>query len=144
MKLKSPFLLIILLTMQSSFAVNNDTGIMDEHIQYWMKVLETHPLILIRKQAARHLGNMQNNLAIPSLIKGLADMSEEVKMQSAYSLGRLGDPAALRPLYELIESGGTAQVQSAARNAIDKINSHEEFKHQQKQKLKELELKESN
>lgn len=144
MKLKSPFLLILLLTIQSSFAVNTDTGIMDEHIQYWMKVLETHPLILIRKQAARHLGNMQNNLAIPSLIKGLADMSEEVKMQSAYSLGRLGDPAALRPLYELIESGGTAQVQSAARNAIDKINSHEEFKHQQKQKLKELELKESN
>ncbi len=144
MKLKLLFLLILLLTMQSSFAVNTDTGIMDEHIQYWMKVLETHPLILIRKQAARHLGNMQNNLAIPSLIKGLADMSEEVKMQSAYSLGRLGDPAALRPLYELIELGGTAQVQSAARNAIDKINSHEEFKHQQKQKLKELELKESN
>lgn len=144
MKLKLLFIMIFLSTVQSSFAVNTDAGLMDEHMQYWMKVLETHPLILIRKQAARHLGNMQNSLAIPSLIKGLADTSEEVKMQSAYSLGRLGDPAALRPLYELIESGGTAQVQSAARNAIDKINLHEEFKHQQKQKLKEFELRESN
>lgn len=109
-----------------------------EHIQYWMKTLETHPLVIIRKQAARQLGNMQNSIAVPSLIKGLTDVNDDVRMQSAYSLGRLGDPGALKPLYELIEKNSNSQVQAAARNAIDKINAHEEFNRQRKQKLKDL------
>lgn len=114
-----------------------------EHIQYWMKTLESHPLIIIRKQAARQLGNLQNPIAVPSLIKGLSDVNDDVRIQSAYSLGRLGDASALKPLYELIEKNSNTQVQAAGRNAIDKINAHEEFARQRKQKLKEMELKNS-
>lgn len=114
-----------------------------EHIQYWMKTLESHPLIIIRKQAARQLGNLQNQMAIPSLIKGLSDVNDDVRIQSAYSLGRLGDASALKPLYEMVEKNSNTQVQAAGRNAIDKINAHEEFAKQRKQKLKEMELKNS-
>jgi len=109
-----------------------------EHIQYWMKILESHPLIIIRKQAARHLGALQNPVANASLIKGLSDANEDVRIQCAYSLGRLGESASLRPLYELIETSSSQQVKSAAKSAIDKINAHEEFARQRKQKLREL------
>lgn len=114
-----------------------------EHIQYWMKALETHPMIIIRKQAARQLGALQNSVAIPSLIKGLSDANEDVRMQCAYSLGRLGDSSALKPLYEMVETNSNTQVKSAARSAIDKINAHEEFTRQRRQKLKEMEEKKS-
>ena len=122
-------------------AISADSG--TEHIQFWMKTLETHPFILLRKQAARHLGNMQNPMATPSLIKGLSDADEDVRIQSAYSLGRMVDPNALRPLYELNEKDPSKEVQAAARSAIDKINNHEEYKRQQKQKLKDIESKKS-
>ncbi len=124
---------------QETPIISQDSG--SEHIQFWMKTLETHPFILLRKQAARHLGNMQNPMATPSLIKGLADADEDVRIQSAYSLARMGDTNALRPLYELNEKDPSKEVQAAARNAIDKINSHEEYKRQQKQKLKDLDSK---
>lgn len=120
-----------------------DTNV-NQHVQYWVQTLETNQIPILRKQAARHLGNMQDPMAVQSLLKGLSDQNEDVRMQCAYSLGRLGDPSALRPLYEMIEKSKSSQIQSAARSAIDKINAHEEFKHQQKQKLKEMELKNSN
>jgi HEAT repeat protein len=102
---------------------------MQEHIQYWMKTLETHPLIMVRKQAARHLGAMQSLVAnTVTLIKALSDVNDDVRIQSAYSLGQtwvIRDH--LRPLYELIEKLQTRRSKSAARSAIDKINAHEEF-----------------
>jgi hypothetical protein len=119
----------------SSMAINA------EHIQYWMKTLETHPLIIIRKQAARHLGALQSSMANPTLINCLSDASEDVRIQCAYSLGRLGDPESLRPLYELIETSSNQQIKSAAKSAIDKINAHEEFSRKRKQKLKEQQFK---
>ncbi|MCC7460636.1 MAG: HEAT repeat domain-containing protein [Proteobacteria bacterium] len=112
-----------------------------EHIQYWMKTLETSPLIIVRKQAARHLGALQSTTATPSLIKGLSDVNDDVRIQSAYSLGRLGDTSSLKPLYELIEKTSNSQVKASARNAIDKINAHEDFMKQRKQKFKEQQEK---
>ena len=119
----------------SSLPVNQD------HIQYWMKTLETNPLVIVRKQAARHLGALQSNIAVPSLIKGLSDSNDDVRIQAAYSLGRLGDTSSLKPLYELIEKSPNTQVKSSARNAIEKINAHEDFMKQRKQKLKEQQEK---
>lgn len=116
----------------------------NQHVQYWIQTLENNSLPIIRKQAARHLGNLQDPMGTQALLKGLSDQNEDVRMQCAYSLGRIGDPAALRPLYEMVEKSKNSQVQSAARSAIDKINAHEDFKHQQKLKLKEMELNNSN
>lgn len=134
------FIAFIVSISFSAIAVENSTN-NAEHIQYWMKTLETHPLVIIRKQAARQLGALQNAMATPSLIKGLSDANDDVRIQSAHSLGRLGDVSALRPLYELAETNANTQVKSAAKTAIDKINAHEEFARQRKQKLKELQEK---
>jgi|JI10StandDraft_1071094.scaffolds.fasta_scaffold46149_5 hypothetical protein len=143
---KLALLIVIAFSFQANAVDAQSTSSMTinaEHIQYWMKTLETHPLIIIRKQAARHLGALQSNMANPALIKCLSDANEDVRIQCAYSLGRLGDSSSLRPLYELIENSPSQQIKSAAKSAIDKINAHEEFARQRKQKLKEMELKNS-
>jgi HEAT repeat protein len=137
----------LILFAANSFAVDaqstSSLAVNQEHIQYWMKTLETHPLSMVRKQAARHLGAMQSLVATQSLIKALSDVNDDVRIQSAYSLGRLGDQGSLKPLYELIEKTSNTQVKSAARSAIDKINAHEEFMKQRKQKLKDQQEKNS-
>ena len=143
------FLLAAVLTGTFCFSVNaaeapasvTNLPFNFEHVQYWMKTLESHPMIMIRKQAARHLGNLQNNLATSSLIKGLSDANEDVRIQCAYSLGRLGDSSSLKTLYELIETNPNPQVKSAAKTAVDKINAHEAFTRQRRQKVREQRLK---
>lgn len=122
----------------SSLPINMD------HVQYWIKILDTHPMAIYRKQAARHLGAMQNDIANPSLIKCLSDSNEDVRIQCTYSLGRLGDQTSLRPLYELIQNSSSPQVKSAAKSSIDKINAHEEFERQRKQKLREFQLEKTS
>lgn len=103
------------------------------HVEHWMKTLEKHPFVLVRINAANFLGDLQDRIAVPSLIRALEDDNADVVFASIRSLGNLGDPTAIKPLYEIsIKQEGTLLSKEAARS-ISRIQSYLEFKKKQKE-----------
>ncbi|MEZ4818718.1 MAG: HEAT repeat domain-containing protein [Bdellovibrionota bacterium] len=109
------------------------------HIEHWMKTLEKHPFVLMRINAARFLGDLQDRIAVPTLIRALEDKNADVIFASIRALGKLGDPSAIKPLYEIsVRQEGTLLAKEATRS-IEKIQSYLEFKKNQQEANTEVE-----
>ena len=105
----------------------------DEHLDYWVKTLQTHPLKLIRKNAARNLGKLGKREAVGALVGALKDTDSGVRAEAARSLGLLGDERAFSTLTDAAANDADREVRRAAADSIEKIKSYLEF-----QKQKEL------
>jgi hypothetical protein len=73
-----------------------------------------------RRDAAKELGELGNNSAVPALIESLEDEDLEVQRRAAWSLGEIGDAAGVAPLINII-NGGNEKIQIYARWSIWKI-----------------------
>lgn len=102
-----------------------------KHVEHWIQTLDQHPFILVRKNAAMFLGDLQHRMAVPVLIKALDDTSSIVIIEAIKSLGQLGDPQAIKPLYEKTVAQDNQQITDAARRSIGKIKAYLEFKKNQ-------------
>ena len=60
----------------------------------------------VRAQAARVLGDLFSNEAVPALIELLQDKSSKIKSLAALSLGKIGSVQAAGPLLEMIREAG--------------------------------------
>jgi quinoprotein glucose dehydrogenase len=69
----------------------------------------------VRAQAARVLGDLREARAAPKLVERLRDPSPRVRMYAAIGLGRIGDAAAVEPLYELART--TGEIDPTLRHA---------------------------
>lgn len=130
------FLLIVLLCMGTPAWASHEIE-HQIHVEHWMQTLEKHPFVLIRVNAARFLGDLQDRIAVPTLIRALDDKHPDVVFASVRSLGLLGDASAIKPLYEIaIEQEGTL-MSKEARRSIERIQQYMEFKKNQKTSLEE-------
>ena len=107
----------------------------DEHLAYWIRTLQTHPMNLVRKNAARSLGTLSDRSATPALIGALKDRFFGVRAEAARSLGLLTDSRATDALTETANNDTDAQVRRNAREAIEKIKAYEEFLKKKQEKL---------
>jgi phycocyanobilin lyase alpha subunit len=62
--------------------------------------------IAVARSAARSLGKLQAQSALPQLIKALTNPDHGLREAAARSLGELGNPEALLPLLERLQSPG--------------------------------------
>lgn len=62
----------------------------------------------IRAQAAKVLGDLREPRATTKLVELLGDPSPRVRMYVAIAFGRIGDPAAVEPLFDLVRATGEA------------------------------------
>lgn len=106
-----------------------------EHVQYWIRTVQNHPMQMIRKNAARALGSIGDRAATPALIRALQDSFFGVRVEAAYSIGLLTDKSALGALMEAASKDSDALVRRRAREAIQKINAHQEFIQKRREKL---------
>lgn len=81
----------------------------------------THEKALYREKAALAFASVQDSLAMPHLTKALADTSQAVVRGSAYALGQLSSPKALKPLMAVAnDKEATPQSLFYALEAIGK------------------------
>jgi|GEM_PF-5247377 len=104
------------------------------HVLHWMETLEKHPLVLIRANAARFLGDLQDRVAVPTLVRALQDSNQEVLLQAARALGKLGDATAIKPLYEMGSKYKGNDLERVARGSVEKIRSYLKFKRDQRKR----------
>lgn len=106
----------------------------DPHVNYWIQTLASHPLKMIRKNAARQLGSIGNPSSLPALAQALKDPFYGVRQESARSLGLLGDERALSPLFEAQQKDTDATVKHAARDAIERIKARQDYQKKKEEK----------
>lgn len=99
----------------------------NEHVDYWIRTVATHPMNLVRKNAARVLGATGDRSAVPALIGVLKDGFHGARAEAARSLGLLTDERALDALMETATNDQDALVRRNAREAMEKIKSYQEF-----------------
>ena len=116
-------------------ALNASEVGVDEHVAYWMGTVNSHPLKLIRRNAARVLGTLQNPVAIPSLIQALKDPFYGVRLEAARSLGLLGNEQALASLLDSTKTDPDILVKKAAHEAVERIKLHREVLKKKEEKL---------
>ncbi|MFH1017762.1 MAG: HEAT repeat domain-containing protein [Pseudomonadota bacterium] len=115
----------------------------DPHLDYWVRTLKSHPLKLVRKNAARSLGKMGTREAIPSLVAALKDPDPGVRAEAAKSLGLLGDEKAFGPLHDASSNDSDREVRRAAANSIETIKSFLENEKKKEAKDENARLKKS-
>ncbi len=108
----------------------------NEHLNYWIRTATSHPMKLVRKNAARVLGTMGDRSAVPALIAALKDQDFGVRAEAARSLGLLTDESAVSALSEAAGNDTDALVRRNAREALERIKAYQEF---QKKKLEKQE-----
>ncbi|MFH1263292.1 MAG: HEAT repeat domain-containing protein [Pseudomonadota bacterium] len=99
----------------------------NEHMEYWIKTVQTHPMDLVRKNAARALGAMGDRTATPALIQALNDKFFGVRAEAANSLGLLTDERAVDPLTETATNDSDTQVRRNAREALERLKGYQEY-----------------
>jgi len=104
----------------------------ESHVLHWMNTLEKHPMVLVRANAARFLGDLQDRVAVPTLIRALNDTNKEVLLQAVRALGKLGDGSAIKPLYELSNRYKGNPLDREARRSVEKIRAYIQFKKKQR------------
>lgn len=117
------------------FTANANTNTQIEHqihVEHWMITLENSSLVLVRKNAARFLGDLQDRIAVPTLIRALEDPDTDVRQQVIRSLGLLGDPSAINPLFEVSAKEQGSQLAREAQRSIERIRAYVEFKKNQR------------
>lgn len=83
------------------------------------------PEHFVRREAARRLGEFEDQWVVDVLITALRDPNDEVRRQAAFSLKRLRDPKSLFALYELWEAPGCFhQVLEEALDAAREVGLH--------------------
>ncbi len=107
----------------------------NEHVDYWIRTVATHPTNLVRKNAARVLGAMGDRSAVPALVGALKDGFHGVRAEAAKSLGLLTDEGALDALMETATGDSDALVRRNAREAMEKIKSYQEFLKKKQEKI---------
>ncbi len=83
-----------------------------------------HHHCTVRAYAARQLGTLHSRPAVPRLIAALEDEAWEVRAAAAYALGEIGDPAATRPLIDVLrrEPPFTPHVWEVRRDAAHALS----------------------
>ncbi len=79
-----------------------------------------------KRAAAKALGNMEAEKAIPDIIALLDDPNERVRQDAAYSLGILGDKSAI-PALQKAEKDKDELVRFFAKEAIERIENKEKY-----------------
>lgn len=64
----------------------------------------------VRSQVAKILGEVCDRASVPLLIGLLKNDSERLRFFAAEALGRIGDPAAVDPLFEMLESNADSDL----------------------------------
>jgi HEAT repeat protein len=127
----------LLLVVASAFA-QTPTPVADEHLQYWIRTVTSHPMKMVRKNAARVLGTMGDRTATPALVGALKDPFFGVRAEAAKSLGLLTDEKAEADLLKAAANDPDALVRRNAREAIEKIKAYQEFLKKKQEKLNRL------
>ncbi|MCM8854400.1 MAG: HEAT repeat domain-containing protein [Candidatus Thiodiazotropha sp.] len=78
-----------------------------------------------RCYAARTLGVLRSNIAVPFLIERLKDEDVDVCIDAAEALGRIGDEAAVPALTDSLQNDTSGEVCSMVTEALGKIASAE-------------------
>jgi HEAT repeat protein len=110
-------------------------GSEDEHIQYWVRTVQTHPMQMVRKNAARVLGTLGTNDVISVLIQALKDPYFGVRVEAARSLGNMGDDRPIPELQDVGQRDPDAQVRRNARDAVEKIRLTIEYRRKKQERL---------
>jgi len=78
---------------------------------------------LLRHELAYVLGQMQNNIAIPTLEERLRDLNEHimVRHEAAEAMGAIGDPSA-KPILEKFLNDENIEVAESCEVALDLLN----------------------
>ncbi|MCS5534194.1 MAG: HEAT repeat domain-containing protein [Candidatus Poseidoniaceae archaeon] len=78
---------------------------------------------LLRHELAYVLGQMQNNVAIPTLQERLTDLNEHimVRHEAAEAMGAIGDPSA-KPILEKFLNDENIEVAESCEVALDLLN----------------------
>jgi hypothetical protein len=83
------------------------------------------PVSPIRAQAARALGRIGDSRAVPRLVEGLEDRSEELQEACCDALGRMGARDSLPALLRLLSAERSDRVVAAAGEAMSRLGSFE-------------------
>ncbi len=82
---------------------------MKEKTSEYFRFIETqlvHPEQLVRSEAARLLGEIQDRRAVPGLVKMLRSDRRHSKINAIYALSQIGDKRAIPVLLEMAEDPG--------------------------------------
>jgi len=77
----------------------------------------------LRWKAAKALGEMLNEDAVPDLLKALNDSDRYVRLHVIQALGKIGDKRAVEPLLEVIEQSDDEGAIELAIQALGQIGS---------------------
>jgi HEAT repeat protein len=75
----------------------------------------------VRKRAIRALSSFRDTRAIDALAAALSDQNEEVRQAAAAGLGEVGDERVIARLERLADNDSSADVRTAAAQAIQRI-----------------------
>jgi HEAT repeat protein len=120
------------------FAATSSYSYEDLRMKTWIANLNSEKM-LIRKSAARHLGTLGDKRAIESLVEALKDDEAEVRAEVCRSLGLFGEEYVKNYLTNILYTDPSPMVKTAAKRAIDKIDTYLEL--QKEKKLKEMKEK---
>ncbi len=132
---KSVLLSFLIFSLSAFAATPQEAQAPDEHVQYWIRTLQTNSLNLVRKNAARSLGMLGDRSAVPALIAALKDPFYGVRAEAARSLGFLTDERADDALADAASGDADASVRRNARDAVEKIKAYQEFLKKKQEKL---------
>lgn len=80
-----------------------------------------HKDVLIRRKAAKALGDLKASDAIEALIAALKDKDVEVRVEAIRALGRIKDNRAINPLLEVLRGDESLDVKVEAAKALKEI-----------------------
>ncbi|MCB0308114.1 MAG: HEAT repeat domain-containing protein [Bdellovibrionales bacterium] len=115
--------LLVLISFTSKAEITYD----QEHLEYWIRTAKSHPLELVRKNAAKMLGIMGDNRVLGGLVETLRDTSAEVRQEAVVSIGLLVDPRALPVLEQIVDRDPSPEVRRKARSAMALIEKRMEY-----------------
>jgi len=114
-------LLCCLLTVPATVSVAQTTQISDADLEKLFDVLANGESYKVRLHAAKVLGMLGRDKAIPHLVKALRkDPDQLVRSTAAWALGALNNPGSIRDL-DAAASNEVPMVSKRARRALDHI-----------------------
>lgn len=118
---------LVFLFLSTSFALADGVTHDQENLTYWLKTMKSHPLELVRKNAAKMLGSIADKRTLNVLIEGLKDPAPSVRQEVSTSLGNMVDPRAIPALEDVADRDPDPEVRKRAKNALGKIQKRKEF-----------------
>ena len=89
------------------------------------EALAREPLSLVRQEIARALGEAGGDVARDAVLGALAHPDPYVRASAAHAAGRIGDPAAVAPLGQLLAGDPVEDIRIGAARALGTIGGAE-------------------